>query len=99
MSQRGFTLVEISVALLLSALVMWLGQALVGDVVDRSRALARSTEMRERHGRGLDWLRAAIGSIQIDQSDTDTFDGWRDRLQFSARLQQPGGWFEERRIE
>jgi hypothetical protein len=99
MNPRGFTLVEVAVGLLLTSVVVWLGQVFVGDVVDRARALARAAEVRERRGRGLDWLRAAVGSLQVDQSEADSFDGASDRLQFSARLEQPGGWFEERRIE
>jgi prepilin-type N-terminal cleavage/methylation domain-containing protein len=96
--RRGFSLVEVMIALALAGTVALLAHRLFGVVLEGSRQLAieaRALDREQNAGRVLSsmLLSTAVGT------DGDTpFQGHADRVRFSAWMETEDGWFERREI-
>ena len=94
---RGFTLIEVMIALTLSALVVLLAHQIFSGVVDgvarldsARRALARTANSRR-------WLIEAFGSLQAGVDSAGPFEGHPDQVAFAAwQLVAPSGLRRER---
>ncbi len=81
---RGFTLIEVMVALALAAVAALAAHRLVTGVLDGVRRVdgARSSLDREANARRL--LSAVVGSITVGDARRDAFHGGRSQLTFTT---------------
>jgi prepilin-type N-terminal cleavage/methylation domain-containing protein len=96
-SFTGFTLVEVLAALAITGFVVLLAHRLLTATIDSARQLDQARLESDRQENGRRWLRAAFLSLEVG-SDAGGFAGLRDRVTFTAWLQQPGGWAARRRM-
>ena len=96
--RRGFTLIEVLVGLTIAGAALLIARGLFREAADRGRAVLALTIARAERARALQWLRSALGSLQVGLADDDTFDGQSDRVEFTSRLETGNGWLEARRI-
>jgi prepilin-type N-terminal cleavage/methylation domain-containing protein len=93
----GFTLIEVMVALALSALVVLLAHRMFTGVADGATRLTEARRVLDREANAGRWLLAAFGSLDAGQAD-GSFDGHPDRVEFASWQVTPTGWFSRRRI-
>jgi len=97
MRRRGFTLVEVVVALGISAVVILAARMLLenlGNAADRVDRVAREGD-DDANGERL--LRALAGQIEVG-TQGETFSGDEQATQFTSWCQSPRGWRERCRI-
>ncbi|MEK7668876.1 MAG: prepilin-type N-terminal cleavage/methylation domain-containing protein [Gemmatimonadota bacterium] len=94
----GFTLVEVTVALLLAALVVLLAHRIYGGVLDASRRLAAAREDLDREANARRLLASLVGSLAIGSSDAGGFSGGVSGVSFSAWHVGGRGWPELCRV-
>ena len=99
MSRRGFTLVELMVGLVVAGLVLLLARVAVSQVGTGAAQLVSARHRLDEHANARRWLASAFHSLQVGQDDYDSFRGGPGELEFTARLQTPGGWFEPTRLQ
>jgi prepilin-type N-terminal cleavage/methylation domain-containing protein len=95
---RGFTLIEVMVALAIGALVILLAHYLFVAVADDGRALIGARQRLDRTANARRWLRAAFLSLDMGRDTALTFDGHSDRVTFRAWLGTADGWFARRTV-
>ncbi len=97
---RGFTLVEVLVALAVSGLVVLIAARIFAAVGDGGKELRESRSALDREANARRWLQAAFLSLDVGQdSVAGPFEGRADRVRFGTWLQTADGWFVERRLE
>ena len=96
--RRGFTLIEVSVALLVGALVVTVAHAVVAGVGDRGRALATARRALDREMNAHRWLQATFLSLDVGTDSAGGFAGHATRVEFAAWERSADGWFERQRI-
>lgn len=95
---RGFTLVEVMVALAIGGLVVLLAHGLFAAAGDAGRALRESRESLDRESNARRWLAGTFLSLDVGVDSAGSFDGRTDHVTFSAWQLTPDGWLERRRI-
>jgi prepilin-type N-terminal cleavage/methylation domain-containing protein len=95
---RGFTLIEVMIALTLSALVVLVAHRIFTGVVDGATRLrdARTALDREANARRL--LTEAFGSLDIGTEGAGGFAGRPERVEFTTWQRVATGWLERRRV-
>ena len=96
--RRGFTLIEVLVALAIGALVVLLAHQLFATVVNRGRTLLAARQSLDRTMNARRWLAATFLSLDVGMESAGGFDGRVDRMAFAAWQRTADGWFERRRI-
>lgn len=96
-SARGFTLIEVMVALTIGALVVILSQRLLGQVAGSFRALSDARVALDRERNAVRWLKASWLSLEVAGTD-GAFEGKGDQVSFATWLQTPEGWFRRERL-
>ncbi len=98
MSRRGFTLIEVMVALALSALVVLLAHRIFAGVVDGAQGLnaARSGLARDMNAHRA--LTEMFGSLDIGTAGAGGFTGRPQRAEFTTWQRVPTGWLDRRRV-
>jgi prepilin-type N-terminal cleavage/methylation domain-containing protein len=94
---KGFTLLEVLTALALTGMVALLAHRLLNVTVESARQLDYARQLEDRRENAERWLRAAFLSLEAG-SDAGGFEGLRDRVSFTAWLEQPTGWFAPERV-
>jgi len=94
---RGFTLIEVMVALTLGALVLLLAHRLFTGVADGAVRLTEARQTLDREANARRWLAAAFGSLEID-SASGGFAGDLSHVEFGSWQLTQYGWFSRRRI-
>jgi len=96
MTRRGFTLVEVLVALVLSGAVLLTGAAAFGAAVDGLGSAERVVhdELITANRRG--WLERTLRSLEVGLPGGIPFAGTPARISFSTRIQSADGWWETR---
>lgn len=95
--RRGFTLIEVMVALTLSAMVVLLAHQIFSGVVDGVRRLDAARAGLDRRSNARRWLVEAFGSLQTGGDSAGSFDGRPDQVGFTAWLRvAPSGLRRER---
>lgn len=98
--RRGFTLIEVLVALTVSGIVVLLAHAVFTAVTDAGRQVHAARLALDREANARRWLHAAFSSLDVgSDSAASPFEGRPDRIAFGAWLETAGGWFERRRLE
>ena len=85
----GFTLVEVMVAVAISALVILAAHRIFTGVADGAKAVERARESLDRQANARRWLKATFLSLE------PPFEGRRDRASFRSWQLSSGGWFEQ----
>lgn len=96
---RGFTLLELLVALTVSGIVVLLAHAVFTAVTDAGRDVRNARLALDREANARRWMEAALLSLDVGSDSAGPFEGRPDRMAFGAWLETSGGWFERRRIE
>jgi|SRR5437870_3174133 len=94
--RRGFTLVEVLVALTIGAVIVLLAHQLFAGVADRGRTLTLSRTALDRTANARRWLGATLLSLDVGTDGASGFEGRPDHAAFTAWLLTPDGWFERR---
>ena len=95
----GFTLVEVMVAVLLSASVALLAHRLFGAAVDAGGRLREGRLALDSRANAGQFLRSAFLSLEIGTEGAEGFAGARGRVRFSTWLPTADGWIERRTVE
>jgi prepilin-type N-terminal cleavage/methylation domain-containing protein len=95
--RSGFTLIEVLTALVITGVVALLAYRLLNVTVGAARELDQARLAQDRHENARRWLRAAFLSLEAGGT-AGGFDGLRDRVTFTAWLEQPSGWFAPERL-
>lgn len=95
--RRGFTLVEVVVALAISALVILSGRMLLESLGDAADRIDRAARDGDGDANGERLLRALVGQIDVGSKGA-TFGGDEQSAQFTSWCQSPRGWRERCRI-
>lgn len=94
---RGFTLIEVMVALTLSAIVVLLAHQIFSGVLDGVGRLGTARAALARRANARRWLIEAFGSLQAGADSAGSFDGHRDQVGFTTWLRvAPSGLRRER---
>jgi prepilin-type N-terminal cleavage/methylation domain-containing protein len=96
--ERGFTLIEVIVALTIGALVVLLAERLFATVGDGGRALVAARTALDREANARRWLAAAFLSLDVGLEGARSFEGHPGGVTFSSWLETEGGWFAPRRV-
>jgi len=96
--RRGFTLLEVVVALAVGALVVLVAERLFTSVADASHRLAVARTTLDRTENARRWLAAALGSVEVDAPSGQSFEGHADRATFTTWLRTSGGWWAPVRL-
>lgn len=95
--ERGFTLIEVIVALTVAALVVLLAERLFAGVGDAGRAVVAARTALDREANARRWLTSVFLSVEVGGT-SGPFEGTSDRVTFSSWLETDAGWFERRRV-
>ena len=92
--QRGFTLIEVLVAIVVAAVVLGAGRAIVASVADAAARAARASADQDAEFAGEALARSLVGHARTLQGDSITFLG--SQREFVVRTWCPvvGGWTE-----
>lgn len=90
MRRRGFTLVEVLVAVAIAGIVMLAAHQIFTGVADGAKAVAAARESLDRGANSRRWLKATFLSLE------PPFEGRMNRMSFTSWQLVPGGWFEQR---
>jgi prepilin-type N-terminal cleavage/methylation domain-containing protein len=95
---RGFTLIEVMIALMLSGLVVLLAHQIFTGVVVGTAQLdeVRTSLDRDRNARRS--LTEMFGSLDIGTESPGGFAGRPERVEFTTWERVPAGWLERRRV-
>ncbi|HWH04758.1 MAG TPA: prepilin-type N-terminal cleavage/methylation domain-containing protein [Gemmatimonadales bacterium] len=96
--RRGFTLIEMMVALTISAVVVLLTHQIFAGVID---GVARLDAARDREARAANarrWLIEAFGSLQAGVDSAGPFEGYSNEVGFATWQRAPEGGFRRSRI-
>ena len=96
--RRGFTLIEVVVALTIGAFVVLIAHQLFTAVADRGRTLIAARTALDRAVNARRWLAATFLSLDVGTDGASGFDGRPDHAAFSTWLLTPDGWFERRQV-
>src|SRR6266540_4746070 len=97
-SALGFTLVEVLVALTISAVVVLLAHQVFAAVAERGRTLVAARDSLDRAANARRWLKATFLSLEVGTDSAGGFDGRADRVDVAAWERTADGWFDRRRI-
>lgn len=97
-NRRGFTLIEILIALTIGAIVVVVAHELFAAVADRGRTLTAARTALDRTANAHRWLDAAFLSLDVGTEGASGFEGRSDHAAFSTWLLTPDGWFERTQI-
>jgi prepilin-type N-terminal cleavage/methylation domain-containing protein len=94
----GFTLIEVLVALTLSALVVLIAHRVFTGVVDGSTRLQTARTALDREANARRTLTEMFGSLDVGTEGAGGFAGRPERVEFATWQRVPEGWLERRRV-
>ena len=90
----GFTLVEVMVAIAISAMVVAAGRLLLGELGDDAERIAVATAATDGAA-NADWfLHSLVGQIEVGSTASETFSGTDHEARFTSWCLVPQGWQE-----
>jgi prepilin-type N-terminal cleavage/methylation domain-containing protein len=93
-SSRGFTLVELLAAMMISGLAILGGVLLMDQVTDTTGRITRAAMISARDGNGARLLRQLLLDAHVSADSMDRFRGNERSLDVSTQCQRPRGWLE-----
>lgn len=96
--RHGFTLIEVMVALVLTAIVVGAAYQIFTSAIDVSARVDTAGVAHARATNARRWLSAALGSVDITRDTGGEFAGETARLTFTTWLLTGDGWFEPNRV-
>jgi prepilin-type N-terminal cleavage/methylation domain-containing protein len=97
MSRRGFTLLEVMVALVIAGTVVLVAERVFATAVDTSRAVTVGRRSLDREINSGRLLGAVFGSIEVGPSAAQ-FEGHPSTVRFATWVQGVDGWFERHTV-
>jgi len=91
---NGFTLMEVTVALVIGSIVLLGAQAMLSTLSDREQALQSAATVADRVANGKQELRTLVGNIEVGTPGTASFAGDGQQARFSSWCDVPSGWQE-----
>lgn len=92
--RRGFTLVELLVALVVGGFVMLGGRLVFDSVTDGGRRLAEASRRVDVDANGERLVRRSLASLEAGISGGGSFGGDAAHASFTSWCDTPGGWQE-----
>lgn len=89
---RGFTLVELLVAITLGALVTLMAHRVLTGLLDGSERLVERQAALDRASNARRALARWVGSLAVGPGEADAFLGGRERLAFTTWVEDAEGW-------
>lgn len=96
---RGFTLIEVVVALTAGALLLLTLHGLVSAVTDAGATLIAARRGAEVSRQGDRWLRSLIASTSVGQPGDASFEGGPASATFMTMMPSAFGWHEPRPVD
>lgn len=93
-SRRGFTLLEVMVALAVGAFVLTGAWTLVVSVSDAADQVTRESEAADREANDIELIRGLVRRTEVDIRSTLVFRGGPDSASFASWCDVPQGWSE-----
>lgn len=90
----GFTLPEILVAIVLTAMIAVMARQIADQVADAGSRLLVATEAADRDANAERQLRAIVGSYREPAEDVAPFEGGSRAMHFRSWCDSPAGWAE-----
>ncbi|GJG89829.1 hypothetical protein tb265_50100 [Gemmatimonadetes bacterium T265] len=91
---RGFTLVELLVAVTIGALALAAAHAVLAQLVDGTAAVVRAAAAADRAANADRLLRDAVGQLEVRPVTGPDVDGTETTFRFSTWCDVPAGWQE-----
>ena len=92
--RRGFTLIELIVALALGGMILVGAHQVLGSLEDETHALAIRSADTEASANGLRLLRALAGRVEVGTPEAVAFAGTPMEARFTSWCEVPAGWLE-----
>jgi prepilin-type N-terminal cleavage/methylation domain-containing protein len=99
LARRGFTIVELLVALSAGALLLAALYGIVASVMDAGETLVAARREAELSRQGHRWLRSIIASTSVGQPGDAPFEGGPASATFMTMMPSAHGWHEPRAID
>jgi prepilin-type N-terminal cleavage/methylation domain-containing protein len=96
--QRGFTLIELMVALAITSIVALLGHQIVTVATRGAQDLRRAGYDLDRQGNAKRWLALTLGSLEVGQPGDNPFEGRPAELRCTAWVETSLGWMERTNV-
>ena len=93
-SPMGFTLIEIVVALVVSAIVMLGARAMLGEVGDDALRIAAETRRLDAEANGERTMRSLVQQLDLSSGEASQFAGDPQHVSFASWCDVPSGWRE-----
>jgi prepilin-type N-terminal cleavage/methylation domain-containing protein len=94
MSNRGFSLIELMVALVVASVAVTVAASLFMSTTDALSAMGRRAGVDELEAAGLLWLQEGLLAAWVSTAPSDRFRGDSSGMSFRAMLPGPQGWSE-----
>ena len=93
-ARSGFTLIEVVVALSLSAMLMLGARELFEQLGSQAEALTKAAAAADHDVNGDALVRALVGAAETSPEPARRFDGTADGARFHSWCESPAGWLE-----
>ena len=90
----GFTLIEVVVALVVSAIVMLGARAMLGEVGDDAHRIATETARLDAEANGERTMRALVRQLDLSSGEGSQFAGDPRQVTFASWCEVASGWRE-----
>jgi prepilin-type N-terminal cleavage/methylation domain-containing protein len=92
---RGFTLIEVMVALALAGSVLLMGHAILSQIYADWQKLTAASVQMDRKVNGARFLRSLLNRVQSVGNPLHQFSGHSTAVSFRSWCEAPAGWLEE----
>lgn len=97
-ARGGFTLIEIVIALLISAVLVLIGRQMLEALTYESRRIEQASRLATIDANAERVLREIVGRMEIGSSVEQGFGGTPHQATFTSWCEVPNGWLESCRI-
>jgi prepilin-type N-terminal cleavage/methylation domain-containing protein len=91
---RGFTLLEVVVALAVGGVLLLGARRMLETVGDGAQGITEAAKAADREANGERLLRALLGRLEVGTDSTRTFSGEEQAARFTSWCDVPAGWQE-----
>ncbi|MGH7621061.1 MAG: PulJ/GspJ family protein, partial [Gemmatimonadaceae bacterium] len=93
-ARAGFTLIEVIVALVVSAAVLLGARAMLGEVGDDALRIGAQARRIDHDANAERLMRGLVGQLELGTGEASQFAGDPARASFASWCDAPGGWQE-----